>query len=95
MIGKPNPTLDSLMAASKARKPMTESELAAQKASYARGEVGMGSDRDEAAYRAAAARGDRSTMARMDQEAEDRVKRAFRTDSEAQMAEDRVKGAFR
>lgn len=95
MHGKPNPTLEALMAASKTREPMTDAELAAQKASFVRGEIGMGSDRDETAYRAAAARGDRSTMARMDQEAEDRVKRAFRADSPAQMAEDRVKGAFR
>jgi hypothetical protein len=61
------------IAAAKAKGPMTDAE----RASFARGEIGMGSDRDEVEYRAAA-RGDRSAMARMDQEAEDRVKGAFR-----------------
>ena len=33
--------------------PMTDAELADQRASWVRGEMGMGSDADEAAYRAA------------------------------------------
>ena len=33
--------------------PMTDAELAEQRASWVRGEMGMGSDADEAAYRAA------------------------------------------
>ena len=70
--------LEALMAAQRAAKPMTDAEWAAQKASFVRGEVGMGSDRDEAAYRAALASGDRATISRLNQEAEDRVKRAFR-----------------
>jgi len=95
MIEKDCTGQEALMAVKLAVKPMTDAEWAVQRASFARGEIGVGSDRGEATYRAAAAAGDRETMARMDREAEDRVKQAFRADSVAQMAEDRVKGAFR
>lgn len=78
MIDRDKSPLEALVAASKARGPMTEAERAAQQASWARGEVGMGSDRDEAEYRAAVRSGDRAAQRRLDQEAEDRVKRAFR-----------------
>jgi hypothetical protein len=77
MIEKPT-TLETLIAEAKARPPMTEAEWAAQRASFARAEVGFGSDRDEAHYRRAVASGDREEIARLNQEAEDRVKRAFR-----------------
>lgn len=78
MIDRDKSPLEALVAASKARGPMTEAEMAAQQASWARGEVGMGSDRDEAAYRAAVQSGDKAEQARLDRAAEERVKRAFR-----------------
>lgn len=77
MIDKDKSPLEAAVAAMKGQK-MTDAELAAQRASFVRGEVGMGSDRDEAAYRAAVRSGDRAEMRRLDQEAEERVKRAFR-----------------
>lgn len=69
-----DPLLDEAIAAAKARGPATEAELAAQRASFVRGQVGMGSDRDEAEYRAAARSGDRETMDRLDAESQARVK---------------------
>ena len=63
------------VAAAKAKGPMTDAERAAQRASFARGEIGMGSDRDEAEYRAAARSGDRGAMSRLDGEAAGRVRR--------------------
>lgn len=77
MIDKDKSSLEEMVAALKGQRP-SEAELAAQRASFARGEIGMGSDRDEAAYRAAVRSGDEAEQQRLDREAEDRVKRAFR-----------------
>lgn len=52
---------------------MTVEEIAAQRQSYARAELGFGTDADEAAYRAAVARGDRHEVERLDREAEARM----------------------
>ena len=65
--------LDDLIAAARARGPMTADEIEAQRRSYVIAEIGMGSDSDEAAYRAAHARGDAAEMARLDDEAAKRV----------------------
>lgn len=54
---------------------MTPEEIAAQRTSFVRAEVGFGSDSDEAAYRAAVASGDRATVERLDREAELRMTR--------------------
>lgn len=62
---------------------MTEAELRAQRRSYVVGEAAMGSDADEAAYRAAVERGDQTAIANLDAEAEQRRARA-----EAYLAED-------
>ena len=78
MQGKDRTGLEALIAEAKARGPMTEEEWAARRASFARAEVGFGTDRDEAHYRKAAASGNPEEIARLNQEAEDRVKRAFR-----------------
>ncbi len=51
-------------------------EIKAQRCSWVRGEMGMGSDRDEAEYASALARGDTETLARLDAEAEARRARA-------------------
>ena len=77
MIDKDS-TLKQLIADAKTRGPTTEAELAARRASFVRGEIGIGSDRDEAAYRDAFRRGDKAEMARLVQASEERVKRAFR-----------------
>lgn len=71
-------TLETLIADAKKRPAMTEEEWAAQRASFVRGEIGMGSDRDEANYRKAMTDGDRAEMERLNQEAQERVRRAFR-----------------
>lgn len=54
-------------------KTPTEAELAAQMASWARAEVEIGSDADEAAYRDAMARGDTEALAALIQKGRDRV----------------------
>jgi hypothetical protein len=48
----------------------------AQRRSWILAEAGFGSDADEAAYRVALERGDWPTMIRLDEEAEERRKRA-------------------
>jgi hypothetical protein len=78
MIDPKHKTLEELIVEGKARGPMSEEEWAAQRASFVRGEISTGSDRDEAAYREAVRSGDTATKARLDREAEERVKRAFR-----------------
>lgn len=65
--------LDALLAAARARGPMTDAEIDAQRRSFILGEAAFGSDRDEAAYRAAHERGDAAELARLDDEAEKRV----------------------
>ncbi len=60
--------LERLIKAARERGPMTEAELKAQRESFVRAEVGMGSDRDEAAFRAAMDRGDKAEMARLEAE---------------------------
>lgn len=52
--------------------------LAVQRRSFVLAEAGMGSDADEAAYRAAWRRGDEFEMARLDHEAKDRIEAARR-----------------
>ena len=69
------PTLDALLAEARARAPLTPAEIARQRASWVRGEMGMGDDADEAAYRAALVAGDTETLARLEREAEARVRR--------------------
>ncbi len=44
-----------------------------QRRSFVRAEIGFGSDADEAAYRAALARGDTEEMARLDAESKERI----------------------
>lgn len=78
MIDQNKIELEAVVAAARFRLSMTEEEWAAQKASFVRGEIGMGSDRDEANYRKALFSGDKIRLQELDQEAEDRVKRAFR-----------------
>lgn len=48
--------------------------LAEQRRSWVRGEVALGSDRDEAAYRKALAAGDQATLQRLKDEAAKRLK---------------------
>lgn len=48
----------------------------AQRRSYVLGEIGMGSDKDEAAYRTALEAGDHATLVRLTAEAEARMGRA-------------------
>lgn len=76
--------LDRLLAQSKeAVAAMTpeqrEAMFRAQRRSYVIGEIGMGSDGDEIAYRAAVAAGDQETVKRIDAEAAERMARAERT----------------
>jgi len=47
-----NPELDALLEAARAAPPMTEAELRAQRDSWVRGEMAIGLDRQEAAFRA-------------------------------------------
>jgi hypothetical protein len=46
-----------------------------QRLSWARGEAGMGSDADEAAYRRALRDGDRGTLTRLEDESKKRMER--------------------
>ena len=54
---------------------MTPEEIEAQRKSFARAEMGFGSDADEAAYRAALDANGTEELARLDAEAEERMKR--------------------
>lgn len=47
------PGLDVLIAEAKARGPMTDEELRLQRESWVRGEMGIGLDQEEEAYRRA------------------------------------------
>ena len=71
-----NPDQDNLarlLAKARARGPMGKAEREAQRRSYVRAEMGFGSDADEAAMRAAVARGDKAEIARLEREAEARM----------------------
>lgn len=77
------PDLEAALQAAAARvAAMTPAEraamLAAQRRSALLAEAAFGSDRDEAAYRDALARGDTETLARLKAEAETRVAAARR-----------------
>lgn len=69
---------ETLIALAKEVQPITEAELAAQQESYVLSEMAMGSDRDEANYRAALFSGDKVQLRKLDQDSENRVKEAFR-----------------
>lgn len=64
-----------LIEAAKARK-MTPEERDAQCRSFVRGQLGFGSDADEAAYRDALAKGDTPALARLEAEAQARMSAA-------------------
>lgn len=73
--------IDDLIRKANARvAAMTATEYAEmirlQRRSYVLGEIGMGSDKDEAAYRAALDAGDHPTLARLKAEAEARMEQA-------------------
>ena len=68
------PTLQQLLEQA-ARRPASDAELQAQRLSWARGEAGMGSDRDEAEYRQALRDGDKDKLARLDAQAQQRMDR--------------------
>lgn len=77
MTGRPD--LDRLLAESKAAvAAMTPEQrremMEAQRRSWARGEVGIGSDADEAAYSQALRDGDQEAVARLQAESDARVK---------------------
>lgn len=101
---KPRPKLDALLEQAKAHRPMTPEDIEAQRQSWVRGEMGMGSDADEAAYRAALEAGDTDTLNRLDLESEQRVATiksdktiTFRLKDEALRALEEIKrlGKFR
>lgn len=52
-----------------------EEHMREQRLSWVRGEMGMGNDKDEAAYRDALARNDQAELTRLDAEAEERKRR--------------------
>ncbi|WKV16974.1 hypothetical protein [Microcystis phage MJing1] len=62
---------------------MTPDEIRAQRRSYVAGEMAMGSDADEAAYRAALAAGDAAEVARLNAEAEARRRAALASELRA------------
>lgn len=72
------PELARLLQKAAAHK-MSKREIEAQCQSWIAGEIGMGSDADEAAYAVALVRGDTAEIARLDAEAEARVKRILNT----------------
>lgn len=76
----PKPNLDALLAQAKAHRPMTPEEVEAQRQSWVRGEMGLGSDADEAAYRAALESGDTETLKRLDLESMQRVEATRKKD---------------
>lgn len=55
---------------------MTAEEKAAQRRAYVISEAGWGSDKDEAAYSAALASGDKEALRQLEVEAEERMARA-------------------
>jgi len=73
-----DPDLNELVILARTHTP-TEAELAAQRHNFVRGEIGMGGDRDEAAYRAAVERGDGPEIARLDAAAAARMARFDRS----------------
>jgi hypothetical protein len=84
MLSKPcpkRPELDELLRKSKevvdAMTPEARAAMfAEQRRSFVRGQIGMGSDADEAAYASALRSSDTETLRRLDQEAAARVARA-------------------
>lgn len=78
--GQPHPKLDALLKQAKAHRPMTPEEIEAQRQSWVRGEMGMGSDADEAAYRAALESEDTETLKRLDLESMQRVETTRKKD---------------
>ena len=66
--------LDKTIEAARSLPPMTREEFDAQRRTYVRGEMGIGSDRDEAAMSAAVASGDQEEIERLEKAAEDRMK---------------------
>lgn len=71
-------TLEQLLAESKATwDSMTSAQranmLEAQRKSWARGEAGMGSDKDEVEYAKALREGDKKTLARLEAESQERM----------------------
>jgi hypothetical protein len=81
MTGPSRPDLDKLVNDSiEAMKTMTTQQrsdmLRDQARSYVLGEAGIGSDKDEAEYRAALMADDHETLARLDREASERVRTA-------------------
>jgi hypothetical protein len=71
------PDLDALLKRA-VERGVTEEELCAQRRSYVASEAALGSDADEAAYRAALERGDKDEIIRLDAEAEERCTRALK-----------------
>jgi hypothetical protein len=69
------PNLSRLIEAARGHK-MTQAELDAQRRSFVRGEMGLGSDKDEAAYAKALRENDAATLARLDTEAQARMRAA-------------------
>lgn len=69
------PKLAALIEAARSHK-MTPEELEAQRRSWVRGELGLGSDADEAAYTKALSEGDTDTIARLKAEGEARIEAA-------------------
>lgn len=69
---------DDLIAALKriAGRKMTPEEMAVQRRDYVISEMGWGSDKDEAAYSAALASGDKEALRQLEVEAEERMARA-------------------
>lgn len=79
----PDPELQRLIRESIARvNAMTPEErmlmIAEQRKSFVRGQIGMGSDADEAAYAAALEAGDTETLARLDAESQARMENVDR-----------------
>ena len=70
---KASPELDALIARARNAPPMTEAEIKAQRDSFARAELGFGSDEQEAEYAAALLRGDDETVKRCEAEAQVRM----------------------
>lgn len=68
------PDLDRMLEEAKKLPPMTREEFEAQRRNYVRGEMGIGSDRDEAALATARASGDEAEIARLNEASEARMR---------------------
>ena len=68
-----NDDIKELIAKARVAGPMTRAEVEAQRRSFVRAEIGLGSDADEIAYRSALASGDQEALAKLNKEAEARM----------------------